>query len=79
MRQAHQYDHDYRFSDARMAALFEAFDDLHTAVSEGDLETITTLNKRELVGWLRELVYTAEETITEIEKNATYPALQLVK
>jgi hypothetical protein len=79
MGQAHQLKHDIRFSDARMADLFEVFDDLHTAASEGELEAITSLNKRELVGWLRELMYTAQETITEIEKHSTYPALRLVK
>ena len=72
---------DIRLSDARMAAMFEVFDDLHTAASEGQLEAITSLNKRELVGWLRELVFTAQETISEIEsaKIGAQPAIHLVK
>ena len=78
MGQTHKINHDFHLSDARLAAMFELFDDLHTAASEGDLEAITSLNNRELVGWLRELVYTAEETITEIEKSNVYPALRLV-
>ena len=81
MGQTHQTNHDIRLSDARMAAMFEVFDDLHTAASEGDLEAMTTLNKRELVGWLRELMFTAQETISEIEQGRMYaePVIRLVK
>ncbi len=78
MGQTHQINHDYNLSDARLAALFEVFDDLHTAASEGQLAAMTTLNNRELVGWLQELVYTAQETITEIEKTSVYPVIRLV-
>jgi len=79
MGQTHQINHDMlNLSDARLAAMFEVFDDLHTAVSEGQLEAITSMNNRELVGWLRDLVYTAQETITEIERQTAYPALRLV-
>jgi hypothetical protein len=73
--------HDIRLSDARMAAMFEVFDDLHTAATEGQLEAVTSLNNRELIGWLRELVFTAQETISEIEcaKIGPQPAIRLVK
>jgi hypothetical protein len=81
MGQTHQTNHDIRLSDARMAAMIEVFDDLHTAASEGQLEAITTLNNRELVGWLRELMFTAQETISEIESTRMYgePVIRLVK
>ena len=81
MGQTHQTNHDIRLSDARMAAMFEVFDDLHTAASEGHLEAMTTLNNRELVGWLRELMFTAQETISEIEQGRMYaePVIRLVK
>lgn len=68
------------YNDARMAALFSALDELHSAASDGTLHTVTTLSQAELVGWLRDLVYTAEETIAEIEEDdAGMPGLRLVK
>ncbi len=75
---------NFLLTDAGMEAVFEVFDDLHDAVSEGQIDTVTALNSRELVGWLRELVFTAQETIEEIEKahvlNARqHPTLRLVK
>jgi hypothetical protein len=81
MGQTHQTNHDIRLSDARMAAVFEVFDDLHTAASEGQLEALTSLNNRELVGWLRELMFTAQETISEIEQGRLHrePIIRLVK
>jgi succinylglutamate desuccinylase len=68
-----QMNMDTRISDARMAAFFELVDDLHTAVTDGELDQVTTLPQRELVGWLRELVYTAQETITELESRQSRP------
>jgi len=81
MGQTHQTNHDIRLSDARMAAMFQVFDDLHTAATEGQLAAVTSLNNRELVGWLRELVFTAQETISEIEQGKLLgePVIRLVK
>jgi hypothetical protein len=55
------------YNDSRLADLFDALDELHTAASEDQLGKVTTLNNRELVAWLREFVYTAQETIQEID------------
>jgi hypothetical protein len=82
MGQMQLTNHEYVLSDAGLAAMYEVFDNLHSAASEGELHTLTALNNRELVGWLRELVYTAQETITEIEKYSgrpKQPTLRLVK
>jgi len=81
MGHTHQHNVQLLYNDARFATLFQALDELHTAASENDLEIMTTMSKAELVGWLRDFVYTAEETIMEIEsKPASYPvALRLVK
>jgi hypothetical protein len=69
------------YTEARLVALFQALDELHSAASEDRLNTLTTVSKVELVGWLHELVYTAEETIAEIEGRggSEQPALSLVK
>jgi hypothetical protein len=60
-------------SDARLDEVLEVLDELHTAASEGQLPAMTPLNRRELIALLRELVYTAEETIAEIEQSTKRP------
>jgi hypothetical protein len=69
------------YTEARLAALFQTLDELHSAASEDRLNTVTTVSKVELVGWLNELVYTAEETIAEIEGRggSEKPILRLVE
>jgi hypothetical protein len=81
MGQMAQTNHEFLLSDVGLAAVFEAFDNLHDAASEGQLHTLTAMNKRELVGWLRELVYTAQETITELESGTArgQSTLRLIK
>lgn len=84
MLQAHYSNRDFLLTDAGLAAVYEVFDDLHDAASEDQLQELTALDKRELLGWLRELVFTAQETITEIESRSARvarqePVLRLVK
>jgi hypothetical protein len=82
MAQTHQSQLQLLYNDARLATLYQALDELHTAASDGDMHVLTTLTRDEMVGWLRDLVYTAEETIAEIEKEApknTASRLRLVK
>jgi hypothetical protein len=71
------------YTDARLLALFQALDELHSAASDGELPAVTPLPESEVVGWLQDLVFTAQETIAEIEhsrKNTRpQPALRLVK
>lgn len=56
-----------RYADEQITALYDVLDELHNAASEGDLQQMTTINEGELVGLLRDLIYTAQETIREIE------------
>ena len=69
------------YNEARLATLYQALDELHSAASEGRLNTVTPLNKIELLGWLHEFVYTAQETIAEIEGSACSdkPGVSLVQ
>jgi predicted metal-dependent HD superfamily phosphohydrolase len=72
----------YLLNDSRLAAALEAIDDLHDSAADGTLSSTTSMSKRELVCWLRDLVYTAQETINEIEsgkKVYTAAPLRLVK
>lgn len=81
MGHAHKLNLQIPLSDMGLDAVFQAIDDLHSAASTGQLHKVTALNNRELLGWLNELVYTAQETIAEIEKSSTHPepVLRLVK
>ncbi|MBI5671635.1 MAG: hypothetical protein HZC41_26885 [Chloroflexi bacterium] len=83
MGQTHQQPNiHYLLNDSRLAAALEAIDDLHDAAAEGTLSSTTSLSKQELVCWLRDVVYTAQETIKEIEsgrKVYAVPPLRLIK
>jgi len=69
------------YGEARLAWLLEAVDELHTAIADGTLDTVTTLNEVEVQGMLYELIYVARETLDEIENRraATEPRLRLVR
>ena len=57
---------------------FETIDELHTAISEGEIENIADIQSRaELVKWLREVIYTAQETILELESDNESSALRV--
>jgi len=47
--------------------VLETIDLLHSAISEGSTPEIADLNEQDLVSTLRELIYTAQETVEEIE------------
>ena len=56
------------YKDNYMANLFEGLDRLHSAASEGKAHEITSLSAQEMTSWLQELIYTAQETIYEINR-----------
>ena len=57
------------YNDARLGNLLDTLDELHTAASEGNLQQITTVSDAELVGWLYEVMYTAQEIMSEIDNH----------
>lgn len=62
----------------RLDVAYEAIDELHTAISEGNIENLNGIQSRaELVNWLRDVIYTAQETIMEIEGEAVQPCPML--
>lgn len=82
MAQIHQPNFQIIYNDTRLAGLFQSLDELHSAASEGRLQNVTPLTNAELIGWLQELMYVAEETIAEIEEQDAQPAvphLRIVK
>jgi len=55
------------FTDVRFEQIFATLDELHDAASSGKLSEVTNLPTDEVIGWLRDIAYTARETIREIE------------
>jgi len=58
------------FTQARFESIFNAVDRLHDAASAEKLSEVTNLTPEEVIGWLQDIVYTANETIQEIEEHA---------
>lgn len=53
------------YNDVWFEALFQLVDRLHDDASAGDLPT--TVPQDVMVGWLEDIIYTARETILEIQ------------
>lgn len=49
--------------------VLEYLDTLHTAASENESQSFTALDDAEVLGYLREIVFTAREAIREIERE----------
>jgi hypothetical protein len=55
------------YTDTRLLDLIDVLDQLHTAAGDGYLHKLTTMETPELLDVLRDIIYTAQETIHEIE------------
>ncbi|MCA9905092.1 MAG: hypothetical protein KC547_14655 [Anaerolineae bacterium] len=75
-----QFPQQQPYCETRLAWLLDAVDELHGAVSEGELETLTNLSEFEVISWLREVIWVAQETLTEMEQRKGHePRLTLVR
>jgi len=73
-------------SSIHLEDVLEYIDQLHTAASEGNSQSFTGMDEVETVNVLRELIYTAQEALIEIEtlrasrqRRNKQPVLRLVK
>jgi hypothetical protein len=57
------------FDEAWFEQVFLALDRLHDAVSAEPPRDYSPVNPVEMVGWLEDIIYTAQETIREIQAN----------
>jgi hypothetical protein len=55
------------YSAEGMEEIFQRLDLLHDYASAGRLNEVTQLNRVELRGWLEELIFTARETLREMD------------
>ena len=60
----------YEFGEAGFAHLLRKLDRLHDLASEGHLSEATPLRPGEVIGWLEDIIFTAEETVREVEAHA---------
>lgn len=58
-----------QYTDTHFDALLQIVDRLHDAAAANMLETVSPLSAQELLGWLDDIIYTAQETVREIQAN----------
>jgi len=58
-----------QISELTLESVLQTLDRLHDAVVEDNLETTCTLDRATVVGWLEDIIYTAQETIGELQCN----------
>jgi len=56
------------YSAEGMEELFLRLDLLHDYASSGRLDEVTLLSRTELRGWLQEIIFTARETLRELDQ-----------
>jgi hypothetical protein len=56
-----------QFSDAHFEAMLEMIDRLHDAAAVNNVASVSALDARTIIGWLDDIIFTAEETIRELQ------------
>ena len=57
------------YDEAWFETLFLALDKLHDAVSEQRTSEVSPVAPTDMVGWLEDIIYTAQEAIVELRDN----------
>lgn len=55
-----------------LESVLDYIDQLHSAASEGESPSLNTMSEAEVMNYLREIIYTAQETLAEIETSYTH-------
>jgi hypothetical protein len=58
-----------KFTEENFEALLRLMDCLHDAAAVGELHTVSPLDAREVIGWLDDIIFTAEEVIRELQEQ----------
>jgi hypothetical protein len=68
-------------SNLPLEEALELLDQLHTAASEGNSTHFTGMSDAEALGYLHDILYTAQEAINEIQtaKTQQQPVLRIVE
>lgn len=73
----HQPQLTVMYTDSALGNLYEVLDQLHNAASEGRAEAISHMSMDDLRGMLQDIIYTAQETVAELDAHQTHPVPQL--
>lgn len=60
-----------QYTEETFETLLRLMDTLHDAAAVGEMGKISPLEAREVIGWLDDIIYTAEETIRELQHQLT--------
>jgi hypothetical protein len=52
--------------------VLDFIDQLHSAASEGETQALNSMSEAEVMNYLREIIYTAQETLAEIEASRAH-------
>ena len=77
--QNNQHKLSFLYTAARLTDVLEMLDEVHTAVDENALDTLNARGKAEIVAWLREIAYVANETVQELEQTNDHPSFRVIK
>ncbi|KAB2902568.1 MAG: hypothetical protein F9K27_16405 [Anaerolineae bacterium] len=58
-----------QYTEAHFEALLQLMDKLHDAATVNNVTAVSPLSAREIIGWLDDIIFTAEETIRELQAN----------
>lgn len=59
-----------QYTEDHFEALLQLIDRLHDAAAAGKLGEVSPMDAREIAGWLDDIIFTAEETLRELQENA---------
>ena len=62
----------------QLNVVLDILDELHSAVGEQSAEEATGLSPKELMSFLREISYIAQETMREVQQRQTAPTLRVL-
>lgn len=65
--QNNQHTLSFLHTAARLMDTLGTLDEIHTAASHNALDTLNERGREELVGWLHEIAFVANETIAELD------------
>lgn len=60
-------------SEIHLEALLETLDRLHEGASNGAINQVSAVAPDTLIGWLEDIVFTAQETIGELRREGNSP------
>lgn len=58
-----------KVGDIQLESMLQTLDRLHEAVVADELDEVSSLDAPALIGWLEDIIFTAQETIGELQQG----------